>query len=122
MYALLADAVVVLHVAFVAFVLLGGLLVLRWPSAIWLHVPAALWGAAIEFAGWICPLTPLEQWLRRRAGESGYAGGFVEHYVTELLYPAGLTHETQVILGGMALLVNAVVYAVVLARRRRRTL
>jgi hypothetical protein len=115
----LADAVVVLHLGFVAFVVLGGLLVLRWPRMAWLHLPAALWGAWIEFAGWICPLTPLENWLRARAGESGYATSFVEHYVVPVLYPAALTRELQWILGGLVVAINALVYLVVLRRARR---
>lgn len=118
MYRLLADATVVLHLAFVVFVVFGGLLVLRWSHLVWLHVPAAIWGVLIEFAGWICPLTPLENAFRRRAGETGYEGGFIEHYVTALLYPAGLSRTTQWILGGLALAINLAVYAVVLRRRR----
>jgi len=114
--------VVVLHLAFVAFVLLGGLFALRWPGIVWIHVPAALWGVLIEFAGWICPLTPLEQALRQRAGEAGYEGGFIEHYVTALLYPAGLTQSTQWMLGGAALLVNVVIYTLLLRRRRDRAI
>lgn len=119
MHALLADAVVVLHLAFVVFVVLGGLAVLRWPRLAWLHLPAAAWGVLIEFAGWICPLTPLENSLRRHAGEAGYEGGFVEHYVTLLLYPAGLSRITQWILGGLALAVNVAIYSRVFLQRRR---
>lgn len=118
MYGLLADATVVLHLVFVVFVVFGGLLVLRWSHLVWLHVPAAIWGVLIEFAGWICPLTPLENAFRRRAGDAGYEGGFIEHYVTALLYPAGLSRTTQWILGGLALAINLAVYAVVLRRRR----
>jgi hypothetical protein len=116
---LLADAVVVLHFGFVLFVVLGGLLALRWPRLAWLHLPAALWGAWTEFAGWICPLTPLENWLRVRSGESGYATSFVEHYVVPVLYPAALTRELQWILGGLVVAINALVYLVVLRRTRR---
>jgi hypothetical protein len=113
---LLADLVVALHAAFVAFVVAGGLLVLRrrWIAAV--HLPAVAWAALIEFAGWICPLTPLENALRARAGEAGYAGGFVEHYLLPLLYPSGLTPRIQVALGLAVLAVNVIVYAVVVRR------
>jgi hypothetical protein len=120
MYRLLADIVVLLHLGFVVFVVLGGLLALRWRAAAWVHLPAALWGAAIELAGWICPLTPLENELRRRGGESGYAGGFVEHYVLPVLYPPGLTRDTQLVLAALVVAVNVAVYTVVIARWRRR--
>lgn len=115
----LADVVVVVHALFTVFVALGGLLVLRWPRLAWLHLPAALWGILIEYVGWVCPLTPLENALRRAGGEAGYGGGFVEHYVLRVLYPAGLTRGTQYVLGTLVLLVNVLVYAVLLHRRRR---
>jgi hypothetical protein len=114
----LADVVLVVHLAFVLFVVLGGLLALRWPRVAWVHVPVALYGATIEFVGFVCPLTPLEVWLRRRGGEGGYEGGFVEHYVTAALYPSGLTREVQVALGVAVLALNAVVYAAYVRRRR----
>src|SRR5918994_1428268 len=91
----LADVVLVVHLAFVLFVVLGGLAALRWPRLAYVHVPVALYGVAIEFIGFICPLTPLEVWLRRRGGEAGYEGGFIEHYVTAAIYPSGLTREIQ---------------------------
>lgn len=118
---LLADLVVGVHFAFVLFVVLGGLLVLRWRALAWLHLPAALWGAAIEFAGWICPLTPLENHLRRLAGQAGYSGGFVENYILPVLYPAGLTRGVQIGLGVAVFAINTAVYTwvFVLARRRR---
>ena len=118
-YSLLADLVVGLHLAFVLFVVLGGLLALRWPRIAWLHLPAVAWGALIEWRGWICPLTPLEMGLRRRAGEAGYEGGFLDHYLIPLLYPPGLTRELQLGLAVGVVLLNAVVYAVVLRRRGR---
>lgn len=99
-----------MHVGFVLFVVLGGLLVLRWRRLAWLHVPAVVWGVTIEWAGWICPLTPLENFLRRRSGTTGYQGDFIEHYLLPLLYPAQLTREGQMILGGVALAVNVFVY------------
>jgi hypothetical protein len=117
-YRLLADAVLLAHAAFVAFVVLGGLLTLRWPRLAWLHLPAAPWGAGIEFAGGICPLTPLENHWRRLAGEQGYAGGFIEHYVLALLYPDGLTREVQLALGILVLAINAAIYAFVWRRKR----
>lgn len=120
-YRLLADLVVVVHLAFVVFVVLGGLLVLRRGWVAWLHLPAALWGALIELFGWVCPLTPLEQWLRRRAGEAGYPGGFVEHYLLPILYPGELTREIQVMLGVAVLVLNLAVYGWVLRRRRGGT-
>ena len=113
-----ADFVLVVHFAFVVFVVLGGLLALRWRRTAWVHIPVALYGAAIEFAGFICPLTPLEVWLRRRGGEAGYEGGFVEQYITAALYPTGLTREIQVALGIGVLAVNAVVYAIWWRQRR----
>lgn len=118
-HSLLADAVVVVHVGFLAFVVLGGFLALRWKRVAWVHVPCALWGAWVEMARWVCPLTPLENELRRRAGESGYTGGFVEHYVVPLLYPPGLTPGAQVALGVAALALNVAVYAVFLRRLSR---
>jgi len=109
-YAFLADLVLLLHGAFVLFVIGGGLLVLRWPRLMWMHLPAALWGAGIEFSGLICPLTPLEQAWRRASGGPAYEGGFIEHYVTAALYPAGLTRGIQVALGVAVLGLNGWVY------------
>jgi hypothetical protein len=117
---LLADALVALHALFVAFVVAGGLLVLRWPRLAFLHLPAVAWGAWIEFTGTICPLTPLENSLRRAAGEAGYAGGFVEHYVLPALYPAGLTPAMQVAFGLAVVAINALVYGLAWRRRRAR--
>jgi hypothetical protein len=118
MSAVLADLVLVLHAAFVAFVVFGGLLVLRWPRLAWAHVPAAIWGALIEFAGWVCPLTPLENALRRAAGEATYGGGFIERYVTAVLYPQGLSRGTQIVLGILVVLINGAVYYRLATRRR----
>ena len=119
-YRLLADAVLVVHLVFVVFVVAGGLPALRWPRLAWVHLPAAAWGVSIELAGWICPLTPLENHFRRLGGEAGYAGGFVETYVLAALYPQGLTRGVQVAFGVGVLLLNATVYAVAWRRRRRR--
>lgn len=117
---LLADALVVVHLAFVLFVVLGGLLALRWPRAAWVHLPAALWGAWIEWAGWICPLTPLENRLRERGGQSGYDTTFVEQYIVPVLYPPGLSREVQWVLGALVVAVNVAVYLWVLRHRARR--
>ena len=118
-YRLLADLVVIFHAAFVLFVVLGGLLVLRKRWLMWVHLPAALWGALIEFAGWVCPLTPLENALRRRGGEAGYTGDFIDHYIVPVLYPEGLTREHQILLGLLVVVINGLIYWRVFTRRRR---
>ena len=117
-YRLLADCLVLVHIGFVLFVVFGGFLVLRWPRLAWLHLPAAAWGAWIEAVGWICPLTPLENHFRQRAGEAGYAGGFIEHYIITLLYPPGLSREAQFVLTAIVVAVNLAVYAVLFRRWR----
>jgi hypothetical protein len=117
-YKLLADFVFLVHLAFVGFVILGGVAVWRLPKLAWLHVPAVAWAALISFAGWICPLTPWEQSLRRLAGEAGYHGGFVENYLLPVLYPDGLTREVQIVLGLLVLAINVAAYAHIAARRR----
>ncbi len=119
-WSLLAAAVLALHLAFIVFALGGGLLVLRRPWLAWVHVPALTWAALIEFLGGICPLTPLEVWLLHRAGETGYSGTFVEHYLAAIIYPDGLTRAHQVALGAIVLAVNALVYWRVVRRLRAR--
>lgn len=119
-YRIGADAVLVLHFAFVLFVVFGGLLTLRWPRIAWVHAPIALYGAIIEFAGFVCPLTPLENSLRQRGGEAGYAGGFIEHYIMAALYPGGLTRNVQLALGAGVLALNAIVYGFAWRRARGR--
>ena len=119
MWRVLADVTVGLHLAFVTFVVLGGLLVLRWPKLAWVHLPVAFYGVLIEWVGWLCPLTPLENWLRGRAGGAGYTGGFVEHYILPLLYPGQLTDAVRLALGGVVVLVNVGVYWLVWTRSRR---
>ena len=118
LYSLLADAVVGIHLAFVGFVVLGGLAVWRWPRLAWLHLPAVVWGVGIELSGAICPLTPWENWLRHRAGEAGYQGDFIERYLLPLLYPAGLTRTDQVVLGSLVVVVNVAAYGWLWSRRR----
>jgi len=110
-YRLLADAVLLLHLAFVLFVVAGALLVMRWRVLMPWHMAAAAWGAGIEAIGAVCPLTWLELYLRALAGEGGYSGGFIEHYVVALIYPAGLTRDLQMLLAAGVLLVNGAIYA-----------
>ncbi|KZE33274.1 DUF2784 domain-containing protein [Crenobacter luteus] len=117
---LAADAVLVVHLAFIVFVLLGGLAVRRWPRLAWLHLPAVAWGVTVELTQGVCPLTPLENALRRAAGDAGYAGGFVEHYLLALIYPDGLAAGHQLALGLAVLAVNALVYLPWLRSRRRQ--
>ena len=114
-----ADLVLVVHFAFLAFVVAGGAFVLRWPRVAWAHVPAVIWGVLIEFFGWICPLTPLEIALRHRAVESAYTGGFIAHYVMRVIYPDGLTRGIQVMLGILVLALNGGIYAALIAREVR---
>lgn len=117
-YRALADLVLILHFTFILFVTLGGLLLFRWPSVAYLHLPAALWGMLIELAGGICPLTPLEQRLRRLGGEPGYRGDFIDHYLTATIYPSGLTRGIQIALGAIVLIVNGTVYWMWWRKRR----
>lgn len=117
LYRVLADTVLIVHLSFVLFVVLGGLAVLRWPRVAWLHVPVVLWGIYIEFSGRICPLTPLENHLRQRGGESGYSGGFIDHYITAVMYPEGLSRTVQFVIGAVVIAVNVIVYWRVLRRR-----
>jgi hypothetical protein len=117
-YRLLANLVLLGHAAFVAFVVLGGLAVLRWPRIAWIHLPIVAWGAGIEFMGGLCPLTPLENHWRRLAGEQGYDGGFVEHYLLAALYPDGLTRGVQVALGLVVIAVNVAIYARLWRRKK----
>lgn len=116
-----ADFLVLVHFGFVLFVALGALLTLRWPRLAFIHIPAALWGAVIEFKGWICPLTPLETWLRRQGGEAGYGGGFIENYLLPLLYPGVLTRQVQIGLGIAVVVLNLGIYAIVVRRHRPMT-
>ena len=118
-YRVAADTVLLLHFAFILFIVAGGLLVLRWPKLMWLHLPAAGWGAMIEFAGWICPLTPLENRLRLAGGDTGLTEGFINEYLFSLVYPAGLTRGIQLVLGAVVIAVNVAIYGALLLRRSR---
>ena len=117
----MADLIVLVHFGFVIFVVLGALLALRWPRIAWAHVPAVIWGALVEFTGWTCPLTPLENRLRQASGESTYRGDFIAHYVLPTLYPNGLTRRDQLLLGVIALALNVAIYTAVAIRHRRST-
>ncbi len=120
LYRIAADTLVVVHLAFVAFVVLGGLLLLLWPRLVWVHLPAALWGAAIALTGIICPLTPMENYFRRQAGLAEYNTSFIEHYFLPLLYPARLTRGLQVSLGLAVVIINVAIYAWLYRRWSRR--
>jgi hypothetical protein len=117
-YRLAADLVLILHLAFVLFVALGGLLLLRWPKLVWLHLAAVTWGVLIEFIGFVCPLTPLEVNLRRLGGQAGYEGDFMQRYITASLYPSGLTRKMQIGLGILVLGLNLLIYGYWFAHRR----
>ena len=114
-----ADFVVIIHFGFIVFVVLGGLLSFSWPKVVWLHLPAVVWGVVIEFAGFVCPLTPLENRLRVAAGEGGYSSGFIDQYLVPVVYPDGLNRPTQVVLGVLVVLINLVLYSVVVAKWKR---
>ena len=114
---LLANTLLVIHFLFIIFALFGGLLLIRYRWIIWLHVPAFIWAAVISFAGWICPLTPWEVSLRKAAGQKGYTGGFIEQYITPVIYPEGYTREFAIAAGITVLVVNLLIYASVLYRR-----
>ena len=118
-HAALADLVVFVHFLFVSFVVFGGLLALRFKHLVWIHLPAVCWGILIELLGFGCPLTPLENRLRHQAGQVGYPGGFLEHYLVPILYPDELTRRSQIVLGVALVVINAIVYWRVIARSRR---
>jgi hypothetical protein len=121
LYQLLANLVLLVHLGFIVFVLGGGLLVMKWRRVAWVHLPAAAWGMIVELKGWICPLTPLENWLRAQADQTGYEGDFLAHYLLSGLYPAGLTQEIQIVSGIIVLVVNLTVYGCLWWRASRRT-
>lgn len=107
---IIADGLVLIHLGFICFVVFGGILVMRWKWISLFHLPAVVWGALIEFQGWICPLTPLEQHFRHLAGQSGYSGGFIEHYLIPLIYPNGLTPPIQMVIGLFVIAINMIIY------------
>ena len=119
LYRITADCIFLLHLAFTLFTVLGGLLVLRRPSLLWMHLSAVLWGVVIEWADWICPLTPLENYLREKGGEAGYAGGFIEQYLSLLLYPEHLTISLRYLLAAGLITINLIIYGVVFRKRHR---
>ncbi len=119
-YRILADLIVILHLLFIAFALLGGLSVIWRRYLIFVHLPAAIWVSLISFKGWICPLTPLENHLRNAAGSKGYTEGFVEHYVIPIVYPVNLTSDIQMVFGVIALVINIFIYALVSHRRLKK--
>jgi hypothetical protein len=120
-YTQLADFVLLLHLAFIIFVIFGGLLAIKNVKWAWLHVPTAVWGGLVEFAGWICPLTHLENWLRFRAGTGTYQESFIVHYLLPLIYPTELTRDVQIILGAGVVLISLLIYSLVLYKRARES-
>ena len=119
-YSLLADLVVVIHFLFILFVIFGGLFVIRKKNWAWLHIPAALWGAIVEFTGWICPLTPVENWLRLQGGGPAYTSGFIERYVVSIIYPSFLTRSRQIFLGLAVIIINGAIYGWIIWKQRKQ--
>jgi hypothetical protein len=119
LYPLLADIVLLAHLAFIVFVLAGGLLLRRWPGLVWLHLPALVWGGFVEASGWVCPLTPLENYFRVLAGGDIYREDFIARYLLPLVYPAGLTQTIQMMLAGVLIVLNVIIYSVIIRARRR---
>ena len=119
LYRILADSVVLIHLCFIVFSVFGGFLVIRRRWWVWVHIPAVLWAALIEFGGWLCPLTPIENWLRQAGGAAGYEAGFVENYIVHIIYPSSLTRQTQIVLGLLVLAINLCIYVWVLYRHTR---
>jgi hypothetical protein len=119
-YRFLADFVVLCHLTFILFAIFGGFLVLRWRKVVWFHIPAALWAALIEFTGWFCPLTPLENLLRMKGGGAAYSDGFIEHYLLPVIYPVDLTREIQIFLGALVIATNLLIYWYIFMYRRKR--
>jgi len=120
LYGILSDIVVLIHLAFAFFAVLGAVLIIWWRWVVWLHLPAVLWAIWIELTGGVCPLTPLENWLRNRAGQGGYRGDFVQHYLMPMLYPVDLTRNIQILLGLVVIFINAALYGYLFYQYRRR--
>ena len=117
-YRILADAVVIVHLGFIVFVMAGGFLAFFFPKIVWVHLPCVVWGIVVELAGYVCPLTPLENYFRGMSGDGRYSGDFVMHYIEPLIYPEGLTREIQVVLAALVVLVNVCVYGLLVFRKR----
>ncbi len=120
LYQVTADLLVLIHLAFIVFVIIGGFTVLKWRWLILLHIPAVVWGALVEMKGWICMLTPWENSLRQLAGQEGYGGGFIEHYIMPLIYPVALTHNIQIVMGLVVVAINLCIYCFVAYRLIRK--
>jgi hypothetical protein len=120
LYQLAADLIIFLHFAFILFVLFGGLLVYKWRWLIWLHIPAAIWGAMTVIVGWVCPLTPLENWLRQASVGDIYSGSFLERYLTPVIYPSGLNKEMFIMMGVFVIVVNVIVYTILIVKNRNK--
>jgi hypothetical protein len=118
LYRLAAEGVLLLHLAFIVFVILGAAVAARWRWLVFVHVPAATWGFFIELTGRVCPLTYAENYLRIKSGESGYAESFIEHYLLAIIYPAGLTREIQFALAAVVVVINVAIYGWLFYRRR----
>ena len=118
MYNVLANAIVLAHFLFIAFVICGGLLVIRWPRLAFVHLPAAVWGAVVEIFGWVCPLTPLENHFRLLEGDSSYRGDFIARYLLPVIYPENLTTEIQQLLGGIVIVVNVIFYTIAIRKHK----
>ena len=120
-FALAADLLIIVHLGFIGFVILGGFMLLKWRWLIFVHLPAVLWGVLLEFQGWICPLTPLEQALRRMSGQQSYTGGFIQHYILPVIYPPALDLDIQLILGVLLILINVIIYLWVFLKPDRKS-
>lgn len=118
-YSILADALLILHLLFIIFVVIGALLVLKWRWLVFLHIPAVSWGILVEFNHWICPLTPMENRLRHAAGNTGYESEFIEHYLIPVIYPAGLDNASQILLGSFVMLINILIYTAIALHIRK---
>ncbi|MBU2622644.1 MAG: DUF2784 domain-containing protein [Proteobacteria bacterium] len=115
-----ADIIVLVHLMFIVFVVTGGFFVLKWPKIAWLHIPAVIWGALIEFAGWVCPLTPVENSLREAGGKAAYQSEFINHYIIPVIYPAGLTREIQFVMGCIVIVLNVLIYGMLIVKKVRK--
>jgi len=117
---LLANTLLLVHLLFIVFALFGGLFLFRYRWIAWLHIPAFIWAALISFAGWICPLTPWEVSLRKAAGQEGYTGGFIEQYITPVIYPDGYTREFAITAGITVIVINLLIYGIAIYRVKQQ--